>query len=81
MNDDFEDEINNPSHYNTGSMETIDLLRESLSHEQFVGYLRGNVFKYISRYHHKHAENPVKDLKKARWYLDRLILITEEDQL
>jgi len=75
------DEINSPGHYTTGNLETIVLLQESLGHEQFVGYLRGNVFKYISRYRHKHAENPVKDLRKAEWYLRRLITLTEGEQL
>lgn len=69
---DFEDEINSPAHYNTGSTETIDLIRESMGLEEFLGYLKGNILKYVSRYRHKHKE-PVKDLKKAAWYLDKLI--------
>jgi hypothetical protein len=40
--------------------------------EEFLGYLKGNILKYVSRYRHKHKE-PVKDLKKAAWYLDKLI--------
>ena len=67
------DEINSPVHYNTGSMETIDLIREGMSDDEFSGYLKGNVLKYICRYRHKHKEDPVKDLMKARWYIEKLI--------
>ena len=48
--------------------------------DQIEGH-KDNVFKYISRYRHKHAENPVKDLRKAEWYLRRLITLTEGEQL
>jgi hypothetical protein len=42
-----------------------------MSREAFLGYLKGNVQKYLWRYEKK--VNPVEDLKKARWYLERLI--------
>jgi hypothetical protein len=64
------DPINHPTHYVTGGIETIDFMKAKLSREGFEGYLAGNVLKYISRYRQK---NGVEDLKKARWYLDRLI--------
>ena len=67
------DEISNPAHYNTGSTETIDLIREGMGYEEFLGYLKGNILKYICRYRHKHKEDPVKDLMKARWYIEKLI--------
>jgi len=67
------DEINKPAHYNQNGIETIDLIKESMSHNEFNGYLRGNILKYISRYTHKHKEEPVKDLLKAKWYLEKLI--------
>jgi hypothetical protein len=41
-----------------------------LTHAEFIGYLRGNVFKYLWRYKDK---NGIEDLRKANWYLDRLI--------
>lgn len=64
------DAVNQPAHYKVGGIETIDFMQAKLSKQQFEGYLAGNVIKYISRYQHK---NGVEDLKKARWYLDRLI--------
>lgn len=64
------DPVNHPSHYTTGGIETIDFLQAKLGREGFEGYLAGNVLKYITRYRHK---NGLEDLRKARWYLDRLI--------
>ena len=64
------DAVNNPSHYTTGGIECIDAMQAMLSREEFIGYLRGNVFKYQWRYQHK---NGIEDLKKAQWYANRLI--------
>lgn len=64
------DPVNSPSHYTAGSIETIDYIQDKLSDEGFEGYCAGNVFKYLSRYRLK---NGVEDLKKAKWYLSRLI--------
>ena len=41
-----------------------------MSREQFLGYLKGNEMKYVWRYEHKGG---VEDLKKANFYLTRLI--------
>ena len=60
-----------PAHYTQGEIECIDAMRAALTHKEFVGYLRANVMKYIWRYDRKGA--PVQDLRKAEWYLDRLI--------
>ena len=65
------DPVNKPAHYNSGKIECIDAIFESMSNEEFCGYLKGNVLKYVWRYRYK--GKPVEDLKKARWYLDRLI--------
>ena len=73
MNVDEWNEVNSPSHYNSNTMETIDLIRDSMEPEEYRGYLKGNIFKYISRYRYKDKENPLKDLLKAQWYLCKLI--------
>jgi hypothetical protein len=39
--------------------------------EEFKGYLKGNVMKYMWRYQDK--EKSLQDLKKGQWYLERLI--------
>lgn len=64
------DNISKPQHYTNGSIECIDAMQAMLSHDEFIGYLRGNIFKYQWRYKHK---NGLEDLEKAKWYQDRLI--------
>ena len=61
----------NPSHYKPeGGVECIDLIRQNLTRDQFIGYLAGNNQKYIFRWQQKGG---LEDLRKANWYLDRLI--------
>ena len=62
--------INHPSHYTQGKYEVIDYIEDKLSKEELQGYCVGNVLKYVSRFKHK---NGLEDLKKAEWYLNRLI--------
>ena len=71
-----EDVVNNPSHYNTGSVECIDAIEESMSAEAFQGYLKGNTLKYLWRYNYK--GKPLQDLQKAEWYLNKLIKTIEK---
>jgi hypothetical protein len=63
------DTINHPSHYVNGNRETIDTIKD-VTGEGFQGYLVGNILKYISRYKFK---NGTEDLKKAQWYIEKLI--------
>ena len=65
------DIVNSPSHYLSGGVETIDVIAAWLGPEQFAGYCRGNTIKYLSRSLRKGDE--LNDLKKARWYVTRLI--------
>ena len=62
-----EDSVNSPSHYTEGGIETIDFIEAKK-----LNYHLGNVVKYVSRCGLK-SDNPLEDLKKARWYLDREI--------
>ena len=65
------DPVNNPVHYTaSGGLECIDAIEAAMSTEQFEGWLRGNVLKYLWRYPHKHK---IEDLRKAQFYLNRLI--------
>ena len=72
------DAVSHPAHYTQGGIECIDAMRAALTHAEFVGYLRANTIKYIWRYDRKGA--PVQDLRKASWYLDRLIGEVERDE-
>lgn len=70
------DPVNHPSHYTSGGIECLDALKASMTPIEYAGFLKGQVFKYLWRYRLK--GNPVQDLEKARFYLDRLIAETEE---
>lgn len=69
------DMVNNTSHYADSAIECIDAIAASMSRDAFLGYLKGNVQKYVWRYEKK--AKPAEDLKKARWYLERLIFELE----
>jgi hypothetical protein len=64
------DSVNKPAHYNQSGIECIEAIEASMSNEQFCGYLKGNIQKYIWRFESK---NKIEDLKKAQWYLNKLI--------
>ena len=65
------DNVNRPTHYNTGNIECIEAIEESMTPDAFKGYLKGNTMKYLWRYERK--GKGLEDLKKAQWYLNRLI--------
>ena len=66
------DLVNSPPHYKTGNVETIDFIEA-----KDFNYRLGNVIKYVSRAGRKADSDPLVDLKKARWYLDREIFARE----
>ena len=66
----LEDPVNSPKHYTQGEMEVITAI-EGMG----LDYHQGNIVKYVSRYRYK---NGIEDLRKARWYIDRLIYIEEQ---
>jgi len=69
------DPVHSPIHYADGNgVECIEAIEASMSMEEFKGFLKGNVQKYVWRYAQK---NGAEDLKKAKWYLERLITIVE----
>jgi len=63
--------IDNPEHYDLDP-KPIDVIEK-----WEMGFLDGNVLKYLARYRSKGS--PIEDLKKARWYLDRLINSLERE--
>ncbi len=69
-----EDEINRPKHYNFGKFETIDVLETWFPDEPLLW----QVGKYISRWNRK--DTPLKNLKKALFYLNRKIQQLEKEQ-
>lgn len=61
--------INHPEHY--GGDTTYEAIKVIEAWE--LGFCLGNCVKYISRAGRKSGADPVEDLRKARWYLDREI--------
>lgn len=62
-------------HYLSKSIQPWDAMEAWLTHDEFTGYLRGNVIKYIARYRDK---NGIEDLQKASHYLAKLIEVESE---
>ena len=72
------DAVNHPHHYCQGGIETVDIIKAKMPITWFWGYLMGNILKYITRANSKGSQ--IEDLKKAAWYLDRLITELEKDK-
>ena len=66
-----DDPVNHPSHYTRGNIECIDAIDAAMAFlPADEAVCVANVIKYVWRYR---CKTPVESLKKARWYLDRLI--------
>lgn len=65
------DNVNHPDHYTQGGVECIDAMEAAtVSKKGTEAICTSNIIKYLWRYE---AKNGLEDVKKARWYLDRLI--------
>lgn len=75
-----QDNVNRPAHYTTGGIECIDIIKVITGNynNAFCGLLVGNIIKYIYRAPNK---NGLEDLKKAEWYLHKLISEWERKEL
>ena len=67
------DPVNSPAHYRVAEIEAIDYISGQLG-SGVKNYLEGNILKYMHRWRYK---NGVEDLRKAKWYLDKLIIYEE----
>lgn len=63
------DVAEHPGHYTQGNVECIEAIRSALTRDEFRGYCKGNVLKYIWRERHKGKD---EDLAKAKKYLEFL---------
>lgn len=71
-----EDKVNHPSHYTQGGIECLDAIEAAMKPDQFRGYLKGNIIKYLWRYEWK---NGLEDLKKAQFYMNRMVESMEKE--
>jgi hypothetical protein len=71
------DKINHPQHYTNGKVECIDAIESAIAGLKGIeAVCVANVIKYVWRFKLK---NGTEDLRKAKWYLERLIAGSEEN--
>lgn len=70
--------VNHPSHYETGKFECIEVMEETQGVEAVKNFCICNAFKYLYRHANK---NGLEDIKKARWYLDKYIELSERGEI
>ena len=63
------DRFNSPEHYR-GQIECIDAIQAALTPEEFRGFCKGNLIKYVWRERRKGGN---ESLEKAQWYVNRLL--------
>lgn len=67
------DMVNHPDHYKAANgVECIDVIEEFLSPDEFRGYLKGQVLKYLFRAGKKDPAKETEDYEKAGWYIRKL---------
>lgn len=64
------DAVDKPEHYHKNGLDPLTVMGQTFTREEYVGFAKGNVLKYVMRYKEK---NGLEDLKKARFYLEELI--------
>lgn len=72
-----QDAVVHPPHYCQGGIECIKAIEASMTPEEFQGYCKGNVMKYIWRFREK---NGLEDLKKAQVYLGWMVESKEKQE-
>ena len=71
----MENNVNHPTHYNSGKIEVIDFIED-----QKLNFSLGNAIKYTCRAGRKMNQSVLQDLGKAAWYIIReMYRIVEQD--
>ena len=78
MDENVPDMVNHPQHYTQGCIECIDALKAATVGKRGIeAVCVANVIKYLWRYEEK---NGIEDVRKAKWYIERLLKELEESQ-
>lgn len=72
-----DDMVNHPSHYETGKFECIEVMQEIFGVDAVRDFCKCNAFKYVYRMDRK---NGTEDVKKAIWYLNKYLELTEKEE-
>lgn len=62
--------VNHPQHYQSSTIECIEAIQAQMTPEEFRGFLKGNVLKYMWR---ERMKGGTESLQKAQWYLEQLV--------
>lgn len=73
----MKDIINSPEHYHANGIDVIGFSELQFSQEELKGFHRINVLKYVTRFDKK---NGIEDLRKAEFYLKKLIELEEKGE-
>ena len=68
------DNVNHPSHYETGRFECIEVMLETQGEESGKAFYICNAFKYL---HRQRRKGGVADIKKAKWCLEKYLELEE----
>lgn len=64
-----------PNHYKNGKREAIKVMQDVLTDEEYKGFLKGLIIKYLYRADNK---NGLEDYRKAQWYMNELVKFEEK---
>ncbi len=68
------------SHYQLTLLQPLEIMQRTMTKEEFIGFLKGNIIKYAIRGGHKDGESPEKDLTKVNTY-HRWLRLAEQGQM
>lgn len=68
----MQNQVDHPKHYMQGAVECIDAIQSALTHDEFIGFLKGQELKYVWRAGRKLTADIITDLAKAKWYNEKL---------
>ena len=69
--------MDNKKNKNEQITEMIDLIKGSMPSQEYKGFLKGNIIKYITRSEYK--GNELLDSRKALWYLEKLVEFLDDN--
>ena len=70
------DNVNHPSHYETGKFECIEVMQEVFGTEAVQNFCVCNAFKYLYRHRRKNGK---EDIEKAEWYIKKYLSLEAEN--
>lgn len=70
------DSVKHPKHYCSSDIECIDAIRAQLTEEEFRGFIKGNIAKYLWR---ERGKGGTQDIRKLIWYAEKLLEIEETE--